>query len=148
MRSPERGAKKIHRRASADLFKLICAQSTDQKRTAFSSNRLWGSRRLNIDFLLASAVRSCRDLECDVKNGRSFSPKIRGGKRQIQIGNARDSKLLTFTFGVTYDVHFVGPINREGGRLIIIGPIPRLALADSSLVPRRFRSFTSIRLLV
>jgi hypothetical protein len=35
---------------SADLFKLICAQSTGQKTN--SRNRLQRSDRLNIDFLL------------------------------------------------------------------------------------------------
>lgn len=97
----------IHLRASADLFKLICAQSTDQKRTAFSSNRLWGSHRLNIDFLPASDFRAPKIWRC-YKNGRRKSEPKKTNSNWIW----RHSKLLTFTFGVvTYVVHFAEPIN-------------------------------------
>lgn len=77
----------------------------------------------------------------DVKNGREISSKIRAEKDKFKLdmGGIRNFWHSLLASSPTL---FTLPSLLTGGWLIIIGPIPMLALADSSLVPRRFRSFT------
>lgn len=141
---PSRGN---HLQASADLFKLICAHNLPTRNEQPSAAIAFG---VLIDWISIfcrprtfELQRSGDVIKTDVKFRRKSEPKktnsnwIYGGIRNFWHSLLASSPTL-----------FTLPSLLTGGWLIIIGPIPVLALADSSLVPRRFRSFTSISLWV